>query len=216
MTGMHEWPITNHDRNCPVDVRFEDSHAMIDMVDGRAIGVPLFWFPAIQNATPTQRDNFHCYRWSVYWRDLDDGIDMTAMLTGLYIVPPFKRAFRAKPYEPISWQYMDDGIPRKSGEETGVPFVEGTRNIPVRSRFSQDSIAIDLADGRILSVPSRFFPDLEYASDTQRRNYFVDGLKLRWDALDKTIDLIALLTGYYEVETRIAEPELAPALTAPT
>ena len=213
---MHEWPITNHERNYPVDVRFDDGHAMIDMVDGRAIGVPLFWFPAIQNATPAQRDNFHCYRWSVYWRELDDGIDMTAMLTGLYIVPPFKRAFRAKPYEPISWQYMDDGIPRKSGEATGVPFVEESRNIPVGLRYTEDHLVINLADGRILSAPLRLCPTLEYATDAERRNYHVDGLKLRWEDINETIDLIAMLTGYYEVETRIAEPELAPAPATPT
>ena len=40
------------------DVHFEDDRMSVDLVDGRAITVPLSWYPRLENATPAQRANW--------------------------------------------------------------------------------------------------------------------------------------------------------------
>ena len=75
--------------------------------------------------------------------------------------------------------------------------IHETRNQPQRVRFSADRIIIDLADGRFVSAPLRFFPALQAADDSQRQDYLVQGLCLRWEGLNESIDLNAMLTGLY-------------------
>jgi hypothetical protein len=38
-----------------VSVTFTDTHMVVALEDGRYVGVPLHWFPAIERATATQR-----------------------------------------------------------------------------------------------------------------------------------------------------------------
>ena len=82
---MKKIPFVNDDRCAPQAVRFTDSHVIIDMADGRNLGLPLYFFPWLQNATDAQRSNYQLNYFTVDWEDLDEGIDMVAMLTGLYI-----------------------------------------------------------------------------------------------------------------------------------
>ena len=58
---------------------------MIEMADGRILSLPLYYFPWLQDASDAQRQNFQLNYFTVDWEDLDQGIDMVAMLTGLYI-----------------------------------------------------------------------------------------------------------------------------------
>lgn len=194
---MHEWPII-HDNRCHArEVRFTDKHAMIHLADGRIIGVPLAWFPPIHRATDRQRQNYISYGDSVYWQDLDDGIDLTAMLTALYIVPVYQRNTRSEPHVPTTWLYLEGGARRSDGVD-GIPFVQDTRNIPQALRFTDDHIIFELADGRILCLPLQFSRKLAQASESQRQNYKREGLTLCWEQLDERIDLIALLTGFHD------------------
>ena len=64
---------------------FTDTHVIVDMADGRNLGLPLYFFPWLQNATDSQRGNYQLNYYTVDWEELDEGIDMVAMLTGLYI-----------------------------------------------------------------------------------------------------------------------------------
>ena len=82
---MKKIPFVHDDRCAPQAVRFTDSHVIIDMSDGRVLGLPLYFFPWLENATDTQRNNFQLNYFTVDWEDLDEGIDLVAMLTGLYI-----------------------------------------------------------------------------------------------------------------------------------
>ncbi len=82
---MKKIPFVHDDRCAPQAVRFTDSHLMIDMADGRVLSLPLYFFPWLQNATDTQRQNYQLNYYTVDWEDMDEGIDMVAMLTGLYI-----------------------------------------------------------------------------------------------------------------------------------
>ena len=82
---MKKIPFVHDDRCAPTAVSFTDSHVLIDLTDGRVLGLPLYFFPWLQNATDTQRQNYQLNYYTVDWEDMDEGIDMVAMLTGLYI-----------------------------------------------------------------------------------------------------------------------------------
>ncbi len=78
-------PFVHNDRCAPQAVRFTESHLMIEMADGRILGLPRYYFPWLQDASDAQRQNYQLNTFTVDWEDLDQGIDMVAMLTGLYI-----------------------------------------------------------------------------------------------------------------------------------
>ena len=95
------------------------------------------------------------------------------------------------------------------GGKVGMtPFIHRTRNKPVAVRFTDEHVLIDMADGRAISMPLYFFPSLLTASDSQRQNYQLHHVSVRWEELDEGIDLIAMLTGLYIGD--IARPETAP------
>ena len=79
---------TVHEARCAAKgVTFTETHAMIALADGRIIGVPLSWFPLLEAASDEERQNYELLGLNVYWEDIDDGIDLTAILTGLYLKP---------------------------------------------------------------------------------------------------------------------------------
>lgn len=82
---MKKIPFVHDERCAPLAARFTESHIVIEMADGRILGLPLYFFPWLQKASDTQRQNFQLNTFTVDWEDLDQGIDMVAMLTGLYI-----------------------------------------------------------------------------------------------------------------------------------
>ncbi len=211
---MHEWPIIHDERCSAREVQFTDERAMIRLADGRIIGVPLSWFPLIQGATERQRRNYISYGSSVYWHDVDDGIDITAMLSGLYIVPVSQRKERPKPHLATTWLYQEDGLIHTGGK-SNIPFVHDTRNIPQAMRVAGDHLVFDLSDGRILCLPSNFSSRLKQASDSQRQNYHLDGLTIRWEQLGESINLIAMLTGFYDLDKLDADDAIETA-AAPT
>lgn len=71
----------------PVRVRFQDNKIWITLNDDRVIGAPLDWFPWLANAAPEQQSHYEMHPLSVYWPDLDDGLDIEALLTGNWTTP---------------------------------------------------------------------------------------------------------------------------------
>ena len=213
---MHEWPIIHSERCHARKVQFTDEHAMIHLADGRIIGVPLCWFPPIQSATNQQRQNYISYGDTVNWHDVDDGIDLTSMLTGLYIVPVYQRNTRSQPHIPTTWLYLEGGARHSNGGSDRVPFVHDTRNIPETLRFTDGHMVFDLADGRILFLPAHFSRKLAQASDSQRQHYQLKGLTVRWEQLNESIDLIAMLTGFYDIDVPRSEDTVDRAKATPT
>jgi hypothetical protein len=63
--------------------------------------------------------------------------------------------------------------------------------------FKQDSMWIQLADGRVLGVPLEYFPRLSDASPAQRKRYRISasGKGLHWEELDEDISVKGLLEG---------------------
>jgi hypothetical protein len=64
-----------------------------------------------------------------------------------------------------------------------------------RVHFDQDSMWVDLSDGRILAVPLAWFPRLLHASAEQREQLRISSRGLHWNALDEDISIAGLLAG---------------------
>lgn len=84
-SNLYLEPVIHDTRNEPQSLSFTDRHVMIELADGRIIGVPLCFFPLIEAASDKKRRNYQLGACDVYWEDIDDGIDLRAMLSGLYL-----------------------------------------------------------------------------------------------------------------------------------
>ncbi len=65
-------------------LRFDEHTMWVELSDGRALGVPLAWFPRLLRATASQRQN---YRISVtgnglHWDEIDEDISVAGLLEG--------------------------------------------------------------------------------------------------------------------------------------
>jgi hypothetical protein len=67
------------------NVRVTGEHLVIDLRDGRVVSVPLSWYPRLAAGTPAERK-----RWEligagigIHWPDLDEDIEVGALLLGL-------------------------------------------------------------------------------------------------------------------------------------
>ena len=64
-------------------------------------------------------------------------------------------------------------------------------------RITQDSLHVDLADGRTISVPLAWYPRLLHASASERKNWRLVGMGqgIHWEAIDEDISVEGLLSG---------------------
>ena len=64
-------------------------------------------------------------------------------------------------------------------------------------QFSEDSIRVDLADGRTISAPLAWYPRLLNASDAQRAEWEVSGggYAMHWPSIDEDLSVEGLLRG---------------------
>ena len=75
----------------------------------------------------------------------------------------------------------------------------------VRSvRPTEDTLAVDLDDGRSLSVPLAWYPRLLHATNEERAAWRIVGRGhgLHWDALDEDISIENLLAGHRSGESQ--------------
>ncbi len=72
----------------------------------------------------------------------------------------------------------------------------------VSARCTEDELIVQLADGRVLSVPLVWFPRLASAGTEARSNVTLigDGDGLHWPAVDEDISVAGLLSGRASVE----------------
>ncbi|PZO15690.1 MAG: DUF2442 domain-containing protein [Burkholderiales bacterium] len=70
-------------------------------------------------------------------------------------------------------------------------------------RFDDNSMWVDLADGRILAVPLAWFPRLVHASVEQRAAVEISHMGLHWDALDEDISVAGLLAGVGDMSRQL-------------
>ena len=62
-------------------------------------------------------------------------------------------------------------------------------------RFDQDSMWVELSDGRTLGVPLAWFPRLLHGSVEQRAQVTLSSRGLHWEELDEDISVDGLLAG---------------------
>ncbi len=62
---------------------------------------------------------------------------------------------------------------------------------------TDDALAIELTDGRTISVPLAWFPRLSHGTPTERQNWRLigDGEGIHWPDLDEDISVEGLLLG---------------------
>jgi hypothetical protein len=77
-----------------------------------------------------------------------------------------------------------------SALEIEVPLVE---NVAV----SEDTLCVDLRDGRSISVPLAWYPRLSHASSPERKRWRLigRGVGIHWEDLDEDISVEGLLAG---------------------
>jgi len=80
-------------------------------------------------------------------------------------------------------------------------------------RFSEDSLIVDLKDGRTISVPLEWYPRLAAAAPQQRGNWEVcaAGYGIHWPDLDEDLSTEGLLRGAPAPRAKAARSAKRPA-----
>jgi hypothetical protein len=62
---------------------------------------------------------------------------------------------------------------------------------------TNDTLSVDLNDGRSISVPIAWFPGLLHSSEQERNNWRLigRGMGIHWEEIDEDISIEGLLTG---------------------
>jgi len=74
----------------------------------------------------------------------------------------------------------------------------GMRTVTVlRVTVSEDSLAVDLSDGRTVSVPLMWYPRLVHATPRERRNWrlIAGGQGIHWPELDEDLSVEGIVMG---------------------
>jgi len=73
---------TADDRVRAVSVRNE--MLRVELMDGRAIEVPLRWYPRLLNASPSQRERWEVSGggYGIHWPDVDEDLSTEVLLRG--------------------------------------------------------------------------------------------------------------------------------------
>jgi hypothetical protein len=84
-----------------------------------------------------------------------------------------------------------------SADEIVVPMAE---NVAV----ADDTLSVDLRDGRTISVPLAWFPRLLHSTPEERRNWRLigKGQGIHWEDLDEDISVQGLLAGRHSGESQ--------------
>lgn len=67
-----------------VDVKSTDEALTVELSDGRALSVPLTWYPRLLHATPEERSHWRLIGkgQGIHWDDLDEDISVENLLAG--------------------------------------------------------------------------------------------------------------------------------------
>jgi len=79
----------------------------------------------------------------------------------------------------------------------GTSTVELADSFAKDVRLSGDTLSLDLADGRTVSVPLDWYPRLLHATEEERGNWllFGQGMGIHWPDLDEDISVEVILLG---------------------
>ena len=65
-------------------VTVTEGKLIVDLADGRSLGVPLAWYPRLVHGTPTERQHWQLLGegYAIEWPDLDEHIGVEGLLAG--------------------------------------------------------------------------------------------------------------------------------------
>jgi hypothetical protein len=65
-------------------VSFDDDRLSVELMDGRAISVPLLWYPRLANATYEQLSHWELAGggYGIHWPDIDEDLSAEGLLKG--------------------------------------------------------------------------------------------------------------------------------------
>jgi len=66
---------------------------------------------------------------------------------------------------------------------------------PKSVRFDENSLWVDLSDGRVFAVPLAWFPRLLHTTPEQLSKVEISPMGLHWDELDEDVSVSGLLAG---------------------
>lgn len=66
---------------------------------------------------------------------------------------------------------------------------------PKSVRCDENSLWVELSDGRVIAVPLAWFPRLLHATPEQRAKVEISPMGLHWDDLDEDVSVNGLLAG---------------------
>ena len=66
------------------DVRFTDTHLVVDLADGRTISAPLLWYPRLLEASAAARAKWETAGggYGIHWPDIDEDLSTEGLLRG--------------------------------------------------------------------------------------------------------------------------------------
>ena len=67
-----------------VDIEMNDNTFTVNLTDGRALTVPLEWYPRLYHASKAERNNWQLLGdgYAIEWPDLDEHIGVEGLLAG--------------------------------------------------------------------------------------------------------------------------------------
>ena len=74
---------------------------------------------------------------------------------------------------------------------------------PRSVRFDDNSMWVELADGRVIAAPLAWFPRLLHATLEQRMAVELSPQGLHWEALDEDVSVAGLLAGHGDTTRRV-------------
>lgn len=91
-----------------------------------------------------------------------------------------------------------------SGTPSVAQTLTGTRLVNVT--VTDDTLSVDLEDGRTISVPIGWYPRLAYATASERANCQISGAGygIHWPDLDEDIGVEGLLLGRKSTESPVS------------
>ena len=66
------------------DITFDAARLHVALSDGRALSIPLSWFPRLHEATPQQRQHWELIGQGIgiSWPDIDEDLSVAGLLAG--------------------------------------------------------------------------------------------------------------------------------------
>ncbi|WP_298743685.1 DUF2442 domain-containing protein [uncultured Brevundimonas sp.] len=66
----------------PERVSFDEHRMLVELSDGRLLGIPLAWYPRLLQATPKQRADVWLSPSGLHWEEIDEDISVAGLIAG--------------------------------------------------------------------------------------------------------------------------------------